>query len=241
MDGQVNWPVIKLSAVIITCAVFFLVNVYETVFAVRDIASEKINKEQLERAKAEAELEALKTQIDPHFIFNSLNTLSHLIEEHPLRAKQFNDNLAEVYRYILLNKASGLVLLKDELEFLENYFSLIRIRFEDAVMLNMHIDSAVYEKYLLPPISLQILVENAIKHNEFSERSPLVIEIVLTGDALLISNRLRRKTLRKPSSQIGLRNLSERYKLTTGKELIVEERDSSFLVVLPLLKLVDQR
>ncbi len=241
MDGQINWAVIKLSAIIITSAVFFLVNVYETVFAVRNIASDRINKEQLERAKVEAELEALKNQIDPHFIFNSLNTLSHLIEEHPLRARKFNDNLAEVYRYILLNKASGLVLLKDELEFLENYFSLIRIRFEDAVVLKMHIDSAMHEQYLLPPISLQVLVENAIKHNEFSETNPLVIEIIWTGDTLLISNVMRRKALRKPSSEIGLLNLNERCKLTTGEGLVVVEKDGKFLVHQPLLKLNEQK
>ena len=102
MGGTVDWYVVKLSAIIITCAVFFLVNVYETVFAVRDIAADKISKEQLERARAEAELEALKNQVDPHFIFNSLNTLSHLIEEQPVRARQFNDNLAEVYRFVVV-------------------------------------------------------------------------------------------------------------------------------------------
>src|SRR4051812_45939179 len=108
LEGKVDWQVIKLSAIIITFAVFFLVNVYETVFAIRDMAADKINKEQLERARAEAELEALKNQIDPHFIFNSLNTLSYLIETKPGKAKQFNDSLADVYRYILQNKARDL-------------------------------------------------------------------------------------------------------------------------------------
>ena len=123
----------------------------------------------MERAKAEAELEALKNQIDPHFIFNSLNTLSHLIEEKPVKAKQFNDNLADVYRYILQNKARDLVLLREEMVFLENYFSLLKIRFEKAVQMKIIVDESEMDQYLVPPISLQILAENAIKHNEFSD------------------------------------------------------------------------
>ena len=106
-DGQMNWNVIWQSTLIILVAVIFITHVYETVFLVKETESEMIRNEQLERAKAEAELEALKNQIDPHFIFNSLNTLSHLIEARPVKAKQFNDNLADVYRYILQNKAQG--------------------------------------------------------------------------------------------------------------------------------------
>ena len=236
MDGHVDWQTVKLSALLITGAVFFLVNVYETVFAVRDMTADKINKEQLERARAEAELEALKNQIDPHFIFNSLNTLSHLIEEHPAKAKEFNDSLADVYRYILQNKASGLVLLREEITFLEHYFSLLNIRFSKAVIMNLTIDDAVTDQYLIPPISLQLLVENAIKHNEFSETQPLQIDIVLQNNMLVVSNNYHQKILRKPSSQVGLRNLSERYKLTTNKELVVKQEDNKFIVYLPVLK-----
>ena len=110
--GLVNWDIVWNSTLIILIAVLFITHVYETVFLVKETESEMIKNEQLERIRAEAELEALKNQIDPHFIFNSLNTLSHLIEEKPAKAKLFNDNLADVYRYILQNKARGLVLLK---------------------------------------------------------------------------------------------------------------------------------
>ncbi len=237
LDGRVNWPVVKLSTTIITAAVFFLVNVYETVFAVRDMAADKINKEQLERARAEAELEALKNQIDPHFIFNSLNTLSHLIEAEPLKARQFNDNLADVYRYILQNKARDLVLLTEEISFLLDYFSLLKIRFERAILLTIDVAPDQQEQFLIPPISLQILVENAIKHNEFSDKSPLQIIICLGENQLVISNPINKKELRKPSSKIGLRNLSERYQLTTNKSVSINEIDGCFVVVLPLLKL----
>lgn len=233
-----NWPTIFTASLIIMICVIFITHVYETVFLVKESASEMLRAEQLERARAEAELEALKNQIDPHFIFNSLNTLSYLIEEKPARAKQFNDNMADVYRYILQNKARGLVLLQEEISFLEDYFSLLKIRFENAVQLNLAADKALFDQYLVPPISLQVLMENAIKHNEFSDELPLVIEIGFNGDTLVFYNEIRKKTLRKHSSRIGLKNLDERYKLITGHTIIVEETEKIFKVVLPVLKIV---
>ncbi len=235
--GLVNWNIVWNSTFIILIAVVFITHVYETVFLVKETESEMIKNEQLERIRAEAELEALKNQIDPHFIFNSLNTLSHLIEEKPAKAKLFNDNLADVYRYILQNKARGLVLLKEEMLFLQNYFSLLKIRFEKAVEMQVNIDEKVMDHYLIPPISLQILAENAIKHNEFSETAPLVISITMRTDQLIIHNSIKKKPLRKLSSKIGLQNLQERYKLTTGQEILIKEEEDNFTVILPILKI----
>lgn len=235
--AAVNWNIITESTLIILIAVIFITHVYETVFLVKESESEMIRNEQLERAKAEAELEALKNQIDPHFIFNSLNTLSHLIEEKPLKAKQFNDNLAEVYRYILQNKARDLVLLREEIEFLRSYFLLLQIRFEKAVQLKISIDPGIPDQYLIPPISLQILAENAIKHNEFSESTPLLLEIEMKGEELVAQNWVRRKALRKASSRIGLQNLRERYKLITNKEIAIIDEGNRFIVKLPILKI----
>lgn len=236
-NGNVNWNIVWESTLIILIAVIFITHVYETVFLVKETESEMIKNEQLERTKAEAELEALKNQIDPHFIFNSLNTLSHLIEEKPAKAKLFNDNLADVYRYILQNKARGLVLLKEEVVFLENYFSLLKIRFEKAVEMKIAIDENEMEHYLIPPISLQILAENVIKHNEFSDAMPLCISITLVNDELIVHNPVRKKNLRKLSSRIGLQNLQERYRLTTSKEIIITEEENDFTVILPVLKI----
>jgi sensor histidine kinase YesM len=233
----VNWDTVTESSLIILVAVIFITHVYETVFLVKESESEMIRSEQLERARAEAELEALKNQIDPHFIFNSLNTLSHLIENKPDKARQFNDNLADVYRYILQNKARDLVLLREEMEFLQSYFLLLQIRFENAVKLVIHIDDTSLDRYLIPPISLQILAENAIKHNEFSENMPLLLEIEMKNDDLVVHNRVHKKTLRKASSKIGLQNLGERYKLTTDKEITIKEEEKDFTVSLPVLKI----
>ncbi len=236
-DGAVDWNIVSQSTLIILVAVIFITHVYETVFLVKETESEMIRNEQLVRARAEAELEALKNQIDPHFIFNSLNTLSHLIEERPARAKQFNDNLADVYRYILQNKARSLVLLREEMEFLRNYFSLLQIRFEKAVELKITGDENLLDQYLLPPISLQTLAENAIKHNEFSEIIPLLFVVEMKNDEIWVYNKIRKKNLRKESSKIGLQNLKERYKLTTNKEVVIEETGNDFLVRLPVLKI----
>ena len=233
--GPVDWSITWQSTLIILIAVIFITHVYETVFLVKETESEMIRNEQLERTKAEAELEALKNQIDPHFIFNSLNTLSHLIEYKPVKAKLFNDNMADVYRYILQNKARSLVLLKEEVLFLQNYFSLLKIRFDEGVQLKIDIPDEDLERYLVPPISLQILAENAIKHNEFSELFPISIHIQLLNNELVIHNAVRKKVLRKASSKIGLQNLHERYKLTTGKEILVKEAMGEFTVTLPVL------
>jgi sensor histidine kinase YesM len=235
--GSVNWSVVTTSTLIIMICVVFITHVYETVFLVKQAESDQLKKEQLERAKAEAELEALKNQVDPHFIFNSLNTLSHLIEERPEKAKLFNDNLAEIYRYILQNKARDLVFLKEEIEFVEHYFALLRIRFEDAVQLQLKVDDMESEQFLIPPISLQVLVENGIKHNEFSDLNPLKIEIQFGHESLVVKNEIRKKVLRKPASGIGLKNLDERYQLITAKRMVVDENEHEFIVTLPVLKI----
>lgn len=234
-NGTVNWNVVTTSTLIIMICVIFITHVYETVFLVKQAESDQLKKEQLERARAEAELQALKNQIDPHFIFNSLNTLSHLIEDKPEKARLFNDNLAEVYRYILQNKSRDLVLLSEEMDFLRHYFSLLKIRFENAVQLNITGEAWQQDQHLIPPISLQILVENAIKHNEFSDDSPLLITVTFTKDELIVHNHVHSKSLRKPSSRIGLQNLDERYKLIVKKPISINKTAQEFIVHLPLL------
>ena len=236
-NGVVNWSVITESTLIIMISVIFIVHVYETVFLVKESESEMVKNAQLQQAKAEAELEALRNQIDPHFIFNSLNTLSHLIEEKPQKARQFNDNLADVYRYILQSKRRELVLLREELNFLNDYFYLLQIRFEDAVQLILTIPEQDADQFLIPPISLQVLAENAIKHNEFSASLPLTLEVEMQNGWLVVRNPIRKKLLRKPSSKIGLANLHERYILTTNRHIIISEEDEHFVVRLPVLKI----
>ncbi len=233
-NSAADWNVIyKATALCVVCVVF-ITHTYETVFLIKSWGTDKTKSENLEKAKAQAELEALKNQIDPHFMFNSLNTLSYLIENNSAKAKLFNDNLAEVYRYILFNKDRNLVLLSEELAFAEKYFSLLKIRFGDSVSLKI-VQSVENDNFLIPPISLQILLENAIKHNEFTERKPLVITLDIQNGKAVITNEMRKKKIKKQSSHIGLQNLNERYKLITEKEIVIEDTSDMFRVTLPML------
>jgi sensor histidine kinase YesM len=236
-EGQVDREVLFNTTLLIMICVLFITHVYETVFLVKESESEIVRIEQLEKARAQAELEALKSQIDPHFIFNSLNTLSHLIENDPARARLYNDTMADVFRYILRNKSRNLVLLREEFDFLKGYFLLLQIRFENAVHLKVSFSEAFLDQFLIPPISMQVLVENAIKHNGFSDETPLVIELGLGEDELIVQNEKRPKPLRKPSSGIGLQNLDERCKLITEKPIRILSTAETFQVGVPILKL----
>lgn len=238
-NGVVNHEVVQVSTLIIMICVLFITHVYETVFLVKDSETEMLKNVQLERSRAEAELQALKNQIDPHFMFNSLNTLAYLIEEAPLKAKIFNEHLADVYRYILQSKSRGLVIVNEEIDFLYDYFALQKIRYEEAVELHMDIPAVIREQYLVPPISLQVLAENAFKHTEFSVLHPLQINVFFRGGCIVMHNKLLKKENQKEkeSPKTGLINLSERYQLTTGNAIEITETKTDFSVALPVLKI----
>lgn len=235
--GLVNWQVVNTSTLIILICVLFITHVYETVFLVKESESEMLKNEQLERAKAEAELQALKNQIDPHFMFNSLNTLSYLIDESTAKAKEFNDHLADIYRYILQNKSGNLVMVREEIIFLQDYFSLQEIRYGNAVTLQTVMPTELQEQFMMPPISLQMLAENAFKHNDFSVHDPLQLKVFFNNQRIIVYNKIRKKDLQKQSSKIGLLNLQERYKLTTGMTIEITETNTEFIVSLPIIKI----
>ncbi|MBV6647963.1 MAG: histidine kinase, partial [Cyclobacteriaceae bacterium] len=191
IDSPVNWTTIQVTTIICVICVIFITHAYETVFLIKQRQADRIQSETLERAKVQAELEALKNQIDPHFMFNSLNSLSYLIDKSPDKAKEFTESLAEVYRYILSNKDQKLVMLEDELVFLHKYLSLLHLRFEKA----LQVDFSIYSNqgFLIPPISIFIALENVVKHNEISKRHPMHVEITQTESSLIIRNPIREK------------------------------------------------
>jgi sensor histidine kinase YesM len=224
------------AILIIIIAACFITNIYEILFLNLEKEYNETRVEQLNVAKAQAELEALKNQIDPHFIFNSLNTLSFLITRDPKNARLYNDTLARVYRYILSNKERDLVLLREEVEFISNYFYLLKIRFADAISMSIEITDLSAENFLIPPISLQALVENAIKHNEFSEKKPLSIDVSISSDYVIVRNVIHRRSTPQPTSKIGLNNLDNRYKLITKRNIMVENNFETFVVKLPIVR-----
>ena len=178
--------------------------------------------------------ETLKNQINPHFLFNSLNTLNSLVNAETEVASQFISKLSQNYRYILENSSKVKVLLKDELSFIEDYFYLHEIRSGGKIFPTIQVmdDDVGYE---ILPVSLQLLVENAVKHNMATLESPLKISIYIEGENIVVSNNLQKMASQVGSTKIGLKNLGERVKLITGKEIIIEENASDFIVKVPLL------
>jgi sensor histidine kinase YesM len=215
----------------------FIATLYETFFLSQEHADVLSRAEQLNIAKTHAELVALKNQIDPHFIFNSLNTLSHLISTNPKSAKLYNDTLAKMYQYILINREKNFVFVRDEIEFASNYFYLLKIRFGGSINMVIEISDTEAQDNLLLPISLQILIENVIKHNELRKDSPLTIYICVSPGFIVVYNEIRTKQYHGDSSSIGLANLDNRYKLLTGENIIVETIDNQFTVKLPVLNI----
>lgn len=199
--------------------------------------------QQSERANAElmrvnllAQYNNLKQQVNPHFLFNSLNTLSSLISIDPQRAENFISELSLVYRYLLHNSQDELVALSKELHFLNSYVHLIKTRFGSGLFFAINVPDN-YRHYLIPPLSLQLLVENAVKHNEVSPENPLHIEISITPDLRIrVTNNLQEKNIAVPSEKVGLVNIMAKYRLLGQDEVIVLKTTNDFSVSLPLIK-----
>ena len=178
--------------------------------------------------------ESLKSKVNPHFLFNSLNTLSSLIPKDPELAERFISKFSTIYRYVLEKADRDMVSLEDEIEFIKDFFFLQKIRDDGKIYLE--IDIGHPESYVVVPVSLQLLVENALKHNAATQESPLNIRIYLENDTVVVENNTQKKMNLEPSSKVGLKNLKERISLAMRRQLIIEEGPLKFLVKLPVLK-----
>jgi len=199
----------------------------------RELATSRSEAEKLKIQTSEARFQALRNQIKPHFLFNSFNALSVLIETNPKVAVEFLEQLSGVYRYLLKTQDTKLVKLSEEVEFLNAYIFLIKIRFPHTLRIDFQPE--IDGEYYLPPSTLQLLLENAIKHNEVSKQCPLTIEILHDGKWLTIKNNRNPKKQTEPSSKMGLSNISSRYKLLGCSPPEVIKNDLSFTVRIPLL------
>ena len=189
--------------------------------------------QQLREEKLIFQNETLKTQVNPHFLFNSLNTLSSLVAAQPEVAEEFIHRLSSIYRYILENSSKDRVPLSEELSFIKDYFYLHKIRDDGKILLDIRVDES--DKSEILPVSLQILVENAIKHNKATRESPLRILIYIENKHVIVKNNLQKMALQLKSTQIGLKNLAQRVSLISKKILIIEETNTDFIVKIPLL------
>lgn len=229
-----QWNGIYKFLAVCTAAVIIFTLVYEILFLSKEREIDTKIVDQLDKERSHAELQALTNEIDPHFIFNSLNTLNHLIVNQPEQAHLFNNRLAQVYKYFLLNKNKELVSLREELEFIESYFYLLQIRHDNKLQL-IKVLNDKSDIVMIPPFSLQILVENAIKHNEFTEENPLKINVYANNHYLKVSNNIKPKLYAVNSTGIGLKNLSSRYKILFHKDILIESDHESFIVKLPFI------
>ncbi|MBL9205269.1 MAG: histidine kinase [Opitutaceae bacterium] len=233
--GQVNWAAVASSTFLVEIAVIGVTNIYETWFLVTDRFEDRLRLERNERRRVEMELNGLKSQLAPHFLFNCLNTLNVLIAEDPAAARTFTQSMASVCRYLLEQQRRELVPLHEERDFFDAYATLARLRFPSG----LQIDVIGFEStagLLIPPASLQLLLENAIKHNGISEKAPLRVTVKLEGDTLTFSNPLRFVPDPPRSTQVGLKNLRERFLLTVGRELVIDKSGGCFRVILPLAR-----
>ncbi|MFK7772548.1 MAG: sensor histidine kinase [Saprospiraceae bacterium] len=215
-------------------SIFLIWAIYEGIIFYTKLQKSIQEKEQLQRENIQSQLEGLKNQVNPHFLFNSLNTLTYLIPEEPDKAVNFVQKLSKVYRYILEIRDQKIVTISDELEFLNAYVFLLKERFGENLNIDINIPKSNYHSKIVP-LSLQILFENVIKHNIISTQKPLMIQVSIEKDKLIVKNNLQKKNQVISSTSMGLQNIKNRYQFFTKKEVDVIVTSDSFLVALPLV------
>jgi two-component system, LytTR family, sensor kinase len=226
---------IKLNVIyaVLVNLLFHLVNAI--FFYFKEYKMQLIESEQLKRITAQAELQVIKNQINPHFLFNNLNVLSALVMQNNSEANKFIEAFSQVYRYILSNQDKELVGLNVELEFIKPYIFLLEKRFSQGLKITVEIPEKYNNSFIIPA-SLQMLIENAIKHNVATRVKPLHIILHANGNNTLeVSNNLQLREVVENSTEIGLQNIMKRYMLVSGKEVMVEQTLDTFKVTLPLL------
>jgi len=196
-----------------------------------------VEAEELKRITAQAELQLVKSQINPHFLFNNLNVLSTLVLQNNAEANKFIEAFSKVYRYILSIHDKELVEIKMELDYIKPYIFLLEKRFSDGLSIKINIPEQFESKYIIPA-SLQMLIENAIKHNVVSRQKPLRIDVHVNGNnTIVVSNNLQARESVENSTEIGLSNIKKRYLLVSGREVLIDKNESEFVVTLPMLTL----
>ncbi|RKE97941.1 histidine kinase [Ichthyenterobacterium magnum] len=211
-----------------------IVTIFHVVYFVAKYQKNKLKEQKVIAGTASAKFDALKNQLDPHFLFNSLNVLTSLIEENPDNAQKFTTSLSKVYRYVLEQKNKDIITVDEELDFARTYMSLLKMRFEDSIIFEIP-EKASNPESKVVPLSLQLLLENAVKHNMVTSSKPLHIKIYETSESLVVENNLQPKQIVKKSSGVGLENIKQRYQLLTNRKVKINQQAKSFAVAIPML------
>ncbi|MBC8343636.1 MAG: histidine kinase [Bacteroidetes bacterium] len=228
-DWMSNYWSTALVAILIT---FFITSIHEGIYFYKQWKFNSIKSEKLHKQNLEARFETLKTQINPHFLFNSLNTLMSFIEDNP-KASAYLSNLSDFLRYTLKTNKAEVILLREELKIVEHYKVLQTSRFQEGLNLHIDIDEKYYH-YSVAQLAVQMLVENAIKHNVISKEKPLHVRIYIQDEYVIVENNIQARQADE-STGIGLKNIQERYHFLSNKEVKISEKDNKFEVCLPLL------
>ncbi len=220
-----------LVAIILT---FFVTLAFHAFYFYKAYNESKVKEQKVIAGTANAKFESLKNQIDPHFLFNSLNVLSSLIEENPENAQRFTTSLSKIYRYVLEQKDKELVTVQEELTFAKTYMNLLKMRFENSISFELPEDFNNDEAKVVP-LSLQLLLENTIKHNVVSEQKPLHIKIYIADNYLIVENNLQIKEVLQDRRGVGLQNIVNRYALISERKVLIEENAAYFKIKIPIL------
>jgi len=220
-----------IVAIVIT---FFVTLSLYAFYFYKSYQETKVKEQKIIASTANAKFESLKNQIDPHFLFNSLNVLSSLIEENPENAQRFTTSLSKIYRYVLEQKDKELVTVQEELTFAKTYMNLLKMRFENSISFELPEDFNNDEAKVVP-LSLQLLLENTIKHNVVSEQKPLHIKIYIADNYLIVENNLQIKEVLQDRRGVGLQNIVNRYALISERKVLIEENPTYFKIKIPIL------
>ena len=212
----------------------FLHCINAIVFFMNQNRQNQIEKEILQKESAQARFEALRNQVNPHFLFNSLNVLSALVYKDADTANSYIEQLSKVYRYLLRNQNNNLVTIEEEMEFLEAYVFLLKIRFGDSLVINNVLDLKVKACHIAPA-TLQMLIENAIKHNIISKSEPLTITVRQEDDYIVVENNIQLKPVKPVSTSTGLENIQQRYNFLSGKEALIMHSNGIYTVKVPMI------
>lgn len=221
-------------------ALFVLLGMH-AFFFYKALQEKKVKEQKIIAGTASAKFESLKNQIDPHFLFNSLNVLTSLIEENPENAQKFTTSLSKIYRYVLEQKDKELVSVEEELAFAKTYMNLLKMRFENSLFYELPIQengitsSIAMAEAKVVPLSLQLLLENTVKHNVVSEQRPLRIRIFIEGEYLVIQNDFQKKEVLQSRQGVGLQNIINRYAIITRRKVLIQQNEKTFTVKLPIL------
>ncbi len=229
-DQKLDYYYVSFIIALVVTLIFYIVNYY------RFKNETKVKEQKIIAGAASAQFDALKNQLDPHFLFNSLNVLTSLIEENQQAAVGFTTALSKVYRYVLEQKNKEVVTVAEELEFAKLYISLLKMRFEDSIIFQ-YPENLKNPEAKVVPLSLQLILENAVKHNQVTTKNPLRIQIEENDNSLTITNNLQPKKVIKESTGVGLKNIRQRYKLLTNQIVSAITEDKKFIITIPTLQI----